>query len=200
LRRPIVREKKKQSHYEIMLFSLFIGRNRNTFDWSCLLVYRLICIILWNKITACVRVCTVDLLCILFNKRIQIQSLGVENMSDSTRVAAVVSYGAFKITGNWEKYMVKSWHQWSSGWNVGALERGLSSQVGIPSWMTVQKDFSQSELVLFRVPISEVRYFRVLSSFECCGNGRVGFISTSHTTLQCTGGSMRFESIYTPSN
>ena len=35
---------------------------------------------------------------------------------------------------------------------VGALERGQSSQLGIPSWMTVQNIFSQSELIFFLVP------------------------------------------------
>ena len=40
--------------------------------------------------------------------------------------------GAFKTTGNSEKYEVKSWHRWSSGRKFWPLEKGLSSRVGWP--------------------------------------------------------------------
>jgi hypothetical protein len=54
-----------------------------------------------------------------------------------------------------------------SNLQVGALERGPSSRLGIPSWMIVQNVFSQLELVFVRVPscleLTEVWHFPVPS-------------------------------------
>ena len=60
-------------------------------------------------------------------------------------------YGAFKTTGNSEKTRLNNN---VSDLQVVALEKGLSSQLEIPSWMIVQNLFSQSELIVFapRVP------------------------------------------------
>jgi hypothetical protein len=57
---------------------------------------------------------------------------------------------------------------------VGALEKCQSSRLGIPSWVTVQNVFSQSELVYFRFPScefavvlkSDISQFSVSSCFE----------------------------------
>ena len=44
----------------------------------------------------------------------------------------------------------------TSDLQVGALERGSSSQFGIPSWMTIQNVFSLSELVSSYLELNEV--------------------------------------------
>ena len=94
--------------------------------------------------------------------------------------------GAFKTTGNSEIYEVKSWRQWPSGRKVGTLESGPSSRVGIPSWMTVQNDFSQSEIffppVVLNALKSEISEFPVVLNAALNGNGRQAS-SVRHTPL-----------------
>ena len=55
---------------------------------------------------------------------------------------------AFKTTVNLEKARL---NYDVSGLQIGALEGGQSSRLGIPSWMTLKNVFSQSELVDLQV-------------------------------------------------
>jgi predicted XRE-type DNA-binding protein len=62
----------------------------------------------------------------------------------SSKSAILWIYGAFKTTGN-SKKKTRLNHD-ISDLQFRALERGQRSQLGIPSWITVQNVFSQSEI------------------------------------------------------
>ena len=81
-------------------------------------------------------------------------------------------YGTFNTTGNSEKTKLN--HDDISDLQVGALERGPSSRLAIPSWMTIQNIFSKLELVFSEFPVvlnslnSKISKFRDSSCFEQC--------------------------------